>query len=99
RAKLVTGVQTCALPIWLRGGRRPSRGWPPLNFLEVVMMQRAGAEPGGDRAADQVARDHGHRELERGLGVILGARRYFDDELQDQIGRASCRERVSISVV
>src|SRR5688500_20247573 len=56
----VTGVQTCALPIWLRRPRRPSR--PSSPHPSPTLPPRA------------------------------PPRRH-------QIGRASCRERVEISVV
>src|SRR5690348_18327235 len=68
----VTGVQTCALPIFRgRGARRAGR---------------AGA-PGRDRHG-LAGRDRGPRLLVHG-GPALGP----------EIGRASCRERVEISVV
>src|SRR5207247_6084574 len=81
RDPLVTGVQTCALPIlW-----RDDRGAPP-RALDVVaaadgVAARSGGRPGGP-ALD--ARRHG-----RG-GLRLGGAR-FVRRRAPEIGRASCR--------
>src|SRR5437868_14413106 len=67
RARNVTGVQTCALPIYapaLLDDRRPG-----------VAVQRAARAQVVDRQADRLGQRHGA-----------------------EIGRASCRERVEISV-
>src|SRR2546425_4828862 len=81
RDKLVTGVQTCALPILQRdpgGGRGAGDRLGDLPLL--VLRQDLVAE--GDALTTNVDRRAGN-------------------ELPDrvQIGRASCRERVEISVV
>src|SRR3989441_11420139 len=100
RDKLVTGVQTCALPIFL--GR--------LRVLEVAREEspsgvRAGAAH--DELALRPARDLAvtlvhHPRLELPPGPAEGARRRLsrivavaeDPPGLGQIGRASCRERV-----
>src|SRR5207253_4021031 len=79
----VTGVQTCALPIWaplcrVRSGRTGPRGAP-------LFGQRAGlagtALPGRTTLCQSF-------EAREGPGVE-----------KKEIGRASCRERVKIAVV
>src|SRR3546814_1074291 len=80
---LVTGVQTCALPIWQRFLNRPDADWrqstaamSKSNRVDPTVFRRASilvAE--GDRALRRTLRD-----------VLLG--------MGFQIGRASCRERV-----
>src|SRR5690349_24183844 len=72
----VTGVQTCALPIW------PGR-W----------LLRFNGQTGRDKSGGQSAHIHG--PLIAGGGPRLGQARVSPN----QIGRASCRERVKISVV
>src|SRR5690606_39556297 len=81
----VTGVQTCALPIWRRcarrrGGRRPSTG-PP------------GSSParGGETSVGNRARE-GSRE------GVLACDPVLLYPSAPKIGRASCRERVWTSV-
>src|SRR5205823_8900877 len=93
RDKLVTGVQTCALPIL-----EPSQVYPflPTGSGSVVLVTSndtlselvvsLGAEP---LAVDELNADHG-KEL---LANICGRAR-LDGE--PEIGRASCRERVEI---
>src|SRR5205823_7036981 len=91
RGKLVTGVQTCALPIYLRhvAAAHDDRG-----RSEHLMAQRdigkegvgIGLEHRADRLVDAfahlAARDRAHRG-------VAGER---IDALFEEIGRASCRE-------
>src|SRR3712207_9540796 len=76
----VTGVQTCALPIWLRHKRR-------LCHVAGISRRRRGVvadgETDGDPCNPKSALDAHHRP----------------SECPCKIGRASCRERVQISVV
>src|SRR2546425_10200451 len=74
RDKLVTGVQTCALPISARSRRGPRRP-------DDSPARRAAATAGGEAARTQ------------------GAGAASCPTTTPQIGRASCRERVEISVV
>src|SRR3989441_8002533 len=80
RDKLVTGVQTCALPICAgsaalsaRRGERPSR--------------RPSAVPGEPRGPGTAGAQRGHAGLYASAAGAAGP-------VRPQIGRASCRERV-----
>src|SRR5256714_3187041 len=79
RDKLVTGVQTCALPIWARG--RPPRGRrrPP--------GRRPGGRPRRRARGSRPPRTPACRRR-------TPARRPPGRTATRQIGRASCRERV-----
>src|SRR3546814_13025924 len=87
RCALVTGVQTCALPILLRQ-------MPPLEAAEAFLAAanarsfRAGAS---SLALSPSAFSRRIQQLERFLGVELFHR---TNSQSQQIGRASCRERV-----
>src|SRR5207244_5681581 len=91
---LVTGVQTCALPIWGRGGRgfsyygvHDAAGY----FVRCDLYgARAGASVGGSdydlgqaAGCGGVSRDDGGAERAGADGGCEG----------EEIGRASCRER------
>src|SRR5207244_5121708 len=87
RVDLVTGVQTCALPIFA--------SLSPLGRSNLRL--RAGADASGtcrespDRLAinpDRDGRAHGVR------GWCVSRLRCADPERKPEIGRASCRERV-----
>src|SRR3546814_4996071 len=65
RCALVTGVQTCALPICLQWSRRPTT-------LEVAVLSR----------------------LELRVGHVVDLHQRGQAAGGEQIGRASCRERV-----
>src|SRR5688572_14844771 len=74
----VTGVQTCALPIWIRQGANLS--WTPLCgcwSLLFARRQDTVAGPPTRRPYDRAGRLH----------LLFSAHHL-------QIGRASCRERV-----
>src|SRR5207247_2933485 len=92
RDPLVTGVQTCALPIWLRRAPGRARRRPP-----PPSRPRGGRAPPRPRAAiaDQERRPLrvvARRSLEQ-LRDGHGIR----STLPVEIGRASCRARVSRS--
>src|SRR5687767_15545206 len=80
RDKLVTGVQTCALPISRRGHPDRARGdtdCKGCNSTLILSIVRRSPEKGGEMA-EEVAGDEPHQtEIDR-----------------QKIGRASCRERV-----
>src|SRR2546429_3479051 len=77
----VTGVQTCALPIWAdeAGDQVEERGL-------------AGAVRPDD--ADQLAGSDGERDVMRRHDPAKALAQSLDLEQRTQIGRASCRERV-----
>src|SRR5207249_9168436 len=82
RDRNVTGVQTCALPISCR-----------LGLLRLCQGDAVGAEE-----AFRLAVASGHAEAAAEAATWLGgllARRGHPEA--GQIGRASCRERVSVS--
>src|SRR3546814_2036528 len=78
RCALVTGVQTCALPI-LSGDTRP--GVPAVITQTVDLADRHDAAPPAQSA------------LRLGALPDRGGLK-FSSEVFKQIGRASCRERV-----
>src|SRR5690606_39796287 len=91
----VTGVQTCALPICpvLRHvGDDVPRAACGLELVEDLVEVAAVARPAprGERAA-------AHVETDRDLVAVV--RDDLSGPLRIQIGRASCRERASVSVV
>src|SRR3546814_10725069 len=83
RCALVTGVQTCALPIF--GFDNRDAAMRMADYLLDLGHRRfatvAGVTRDNDRAADRIA---GLRDSLARRGISLG----------DQIGRASCRESV-----
>src|SRR5207245_7159353 len=96
RDATVTGVQTCALPIWdvradLGAVRQAHAGDLPQSRVRLLRGHR------GDARAD-TAPLRGSRQRRR---LRLGALRLtpLADQLIDgrQIGRASCRERVWVA--
>src|SRR3546814_4659361 len=78
RCALVTGVQTCALPIFPRVWREPAADAPaPSVRSEVAVLGMI---------------HDGHRKSATwGLDAVRDTITRFDP---DEIGRASCRERV-----
>src|SRR5205823_8138861 len=94
RDKLVTGVQTCALPIWARPARRghdarrdaarDGERAPGVLRLGQPATVACGSAGVADRGSDEP-----ERRLWRPRRRALGAH---------EIGRASCRERVETPV-
>src|SRR5205823_7743244 len=94
RDKLVTGVQTCALPIWpgtftpedfrhyRQAWAQPDALTSMLNWYRALRLSAATPAPGRVRGP---------------VRVIWGDKDAFLD--RGQIGRASCRERVWLSGV
>src|SRR5205823_10891936 len=98
RDKLVTGVQTCALPILGVGEAEPNRR---------VVAHAAMAELPHAQLSRQAPQDAAERQVERGRAASerleLEVQRRGDlhaltRERPSQIGRASCREREGMSV-
>src|SRR5205823_11066301 len=97
--KLVTGVQTCALPILPTDDRSPtdnqSVGWPRwlsrrlerAGRTSLASLEMCRNRPPLCRSA-HMARAHARRRLPGALRLALALK----------IGRASCRERVEIGV-
>src|SRR5204862_1515819 len=95
----VTGVQTCALPIFARAGN--TRTDSPQNRYnidpkELVHIQREGRE----REEDIIGFYHSHPDHPAQWSKTdLAEAHWFGCSYVIKIGRASCRERVEISVV
>src|SRR5438552_9171034 len=77
RDDLVTGVQTCALPIWA--------GWP--NVTATLRTAKTLGQPARRKLAFLVGTES--RRLPIRLGELASAGIH-----PEEIGRASCRERV-----
>src|SRR5205823_9253715 len=97
RDKLVTGVQTCALPIYLAAGRRGSRYDHATGLLVTLTGAEAALVVNNNAAAvllvlAAVARG---REVIVSRGELIEIGGEF--RIPDKIGRASCRERVEIA--
>src|SRR3546814_7456265 len=85
RCALVTGVQTCALPIsWM--WRRPRNGWAPPAQDPCLGLPLSHAAP---RQCKSLLRPPLTAAVH-----LDGARLQNTLHLQREIGRASCRERV-----
>src|SRR3546814_3136146 len=82
RCALVTGVQTCALPIYLGAGKLA-------EFGDAVAAEDA---PGPGTGADAGLGGEDEGGTHRHSRHALDAGR--DDYVLREIGRASCRERV-----
>src|SRR3546814_4496662 len=70
RCALVTGVQTCALPIWRRSSigphpGHPAHGWPGRRLVEVETNAIAGLETSCDRRIEE-PEGHSHRRPAKG---------------------------------
>src|SRR3546814_2424047 len=73
RCALVTGVQTCALPIWPAEGASAATARSPGLFQQV-----AEAAPGGDDRAAELAPQARHDRLDRvGVAAFAGAVKVF----------------------
>src|SRR5687767_15771287 len=95
RDKLVTGVQTCALPISLRQLLRdePAEGNVVRRDLPSPAQERLPPGDVFDGRPRRVFRGPGNRRVPPCSGTAAG--RIVRPRLRDlQIGRASCRERV-----
>src|SRR3989441_10728449 len=97
RDKLVTGVQTCALPIWgggdLLGGDR-RRGGGGGRPQEEAGASQAAAEARGDRGADEDRGNTGPGGIER-RGRVLGRRRVVTGQTIRRPSRPTARGRRS----
>src|SRR5206468_5382587 len=95
---IVTGVQTCALPIYDRRGARDGRDdHRPVPERGLARRQRRGERR-------QVRLELGNLQAADGRELLPGAaalEQRFEQLrpllLTDEIGRASCRERVYVS--
>src|SRR5205823_11506687 len=88
RDKLVTGVQTCALPIWLVGDAHPW-AW---RFWEASLRLRPGRQEIVVRAEDS-----GGAGQPADPAAVWNFKGYVNNawyRVTVEIGRASCRERV-----
>src|SRR3546814_1838966 len=92
RCALVTGVQTCALPIYRRGGQAVA------GLLGVAGLQSVGADVAVEQRVAVALADVAPGELLLPVVVIvLGMvqdRALGEGRQVAQTGRASCRERV-----
>src|SRR3546814_11800763 len=82
RCALVTGVQTCALPIYAETGAGQGRGTPGQKRLAYA------------RRADHEQRPEPHPGLAEMAHQPDVVRHRDDSFLDPEIGRASCRARV-----
>src|SRR5207244_9599558 len=95
RDDLVTGVQTCALPICFRGGPRKRNRTSRLEAGQHKDYAARKSEGARLRARKNVRlRVSGKRDHPLDFDVTTN-RRWRNSE----IGRASCRERVEMTVV
>src|SRR3546814_14967587 len=102
RCALVTGVQTCALPIYEEHEYQMRSHWD--RFVAEVGRRIAGGETDlADREDLACVVDELICFVGRDAVVALSLDYAHGDRLQEQLGRASCRERVgqyvSFSVV
>src|SRR5437588_8861724 len=92
RDHCVTGVQTCALPIWLRS--TSCRATRPSTRAVMLGGLTARREASAEEAADPSARSASTRYW----GSDSSAKpRASSTRLARQIGRASCRERMEVA--
>src|SRR5206468_9593675 len=98
RDLIVTGVQTCALPIFLRGRR--SHLAHPGGGGSARLPVRPSVEPRG-RASPRDARERLVRGPRRARGRMTAPVTFYfvRHGESEEIGRASCRERVEMGVV
>src|SRR5205823_7773671 len=91
RDKLVTGVQTCALPIYL--------GDDPLVRRVEVMRELDTAHERIVAEIEMLSTEQIHADEDWVVTVVAGNTyghyaEHFDEVFAAEIGRASCRERV-----
>src|SRR5205085_4250640 len=91
----VTGVQTCALPIWSPSSGRPNRHSIGLSLSLAPSESASGREESGRRSTPTPCRSGG-RLPGRARDPFPGWR---GRSSWDKIGRASCRERVESAEV
>src|SRR3546814_2301965 len=88
RCALVTGVQTCALPIWSKASRRPgTEGDGRIEMPAGDVTQRI------DHGDDGKAEGEGHAD-KADAKCGKGGGQHGGAAATQQIGRASCRESV-----
>src|SRR5206468_6745168 len=90
RGLIVTGVQTCALPISARARPRGERGGCDRRRARAQAVRRPRGSPAGGLRAGLPAR--GPRRARPAV------RRSGRGDRRREIGRASCRERVAVAV-
>src|SRR3546814_6047496 len=98
RCALVTGVQTCALPIWLfkRLGD-PVRAGETIAIVQSRDAAQIAAERVAADARSTLAQKNLHREktlLDQKVSARVDYERAQAEAAAAEIGRASCRERV-----
>src|SRR3546814_18632127 len=93
RCALVTGVQTCALPI-PRQLRFTTLQSLAAKWLVPRMPRFQARHPGLDLLISTGEHAVDFRREEIDLGIRLGAGNYPGLHVEPPIGRASCRERV-----
>src|SRR5207248_7062449 len=93
RDRTVTGVQTCALPICTRDAR-PQRMTEPRHRIVVALDLSEYAEIVLEHAIDQAAR---HAASDLHFLYVADTPKPDLEPVKQQIGRASCRERVKVS--
>src|SRR5205823_9662632 len=94
RDKLVTGVQTCALPISFiraafesRGLHDSFAGLPRRLLIPAIDLDRAERVVFGRNGLSDVP-------ISRAVAASSSIPGFFEPYVIDEIGRASCRERV-----
>src|SRR3546814_2940443 len=93
RCALVTGVQTCALPICQVDARSEHGATADLDGAAVGLLQSGDrAQKGGLAAAARA--EQGDDRARGHVQVDAAQHRLAPELLPEEIGRASCRERV-----
>src|SRR3546814_3745609 len=87
RCALVPGVQTCALPIY------PADRDVSLRMAEAYLGSKRAQE--ARRVLEALLqRDANDQDARQQLGMVYVFEGRYDEAFDNQIGRASCRERV-----
>src|SRR3546814_10552719 len=88
RCALVTGVQTCALPIWIL----KCKGWETDPNAYIYFITQA---PVWEQICDVIGKPEWKTDPEYAKPAArLPKLRHIFDTIEQSIGRASCRERV-----